>query len=187
VGDGIVPPLPPKRSRRSTIAGGHDGEGGGDDEDEWSSGGDDGAAGVPTEAAAAGPAPPAYDDVEPGPHLPRTSLLLSLDQVRVVRLLRRLYALYRRRFAAAAAATAESCISPAEAAWLYALFARLEPPLHADVAAVVRNYFQLCRAQRRALTAAPLDDALHTETLAGIATLQTVTGVAFSQRLPGED
>lgn len=88
-------------------------------------------------------------------------------------------------------------ISLAEAAWLYALFARLDKPLHGEMAATVRQLFKLLQSQRAALQplVAPLVRPAHQEApattawdsralslLAALNTLAAVTGKFFEQR-----
>jgi survival of motor neuron protein-interacting protein 1 len=70
-----------------------------------------------------------------------------------------------------------------EAAWLYALLARLDKPLHGGMAAAIRQLFKLTVAQRAALCARGAGNAAHA---AALSTLAAVAGRFFEQAMPGE-
>ena len=164
-------------------------------------------------------------DFKPLP--PWLSVLMQYDQLAVLRSLKRLIPYFLRRFAAATEAqgdpssssatssnndsgssSARGVITTAEAAWLYALLARLEKPLLADVASLIRQLFVGLRSQRNALlskavlvpsqqqqsdgaqqqlVSEPQLEGVLADALASLHVLLAIAGRFFEQRLPGED
>ena len=100
---------------------------------------------------------------------PSMSIVMSYDQLGATRVVRRMVAQAVRLFEdgasarkrgraeprspGSAALRSTGFITPSESAWLFAFLARLEKPLLADVSAVIRQLFVLCRRQLEALAA----------------------------------
>ena len=158
--------------------------------------------------------------------LPSLAIVMSYDQIGAARVVRRAVAGALRSFDAAAAARAAwrpppserdaaarapsdwhalGLLRPSECAWLYAFLARLEKPLLADLNAVIRQLFVLCRRQSATIAALcssaggaggsgglgspAADGAWHNPaavTLSSVRVLAVVSGRHFEQQLVGE-
>ena len=77
-------------------------------------------------------------------------------------------------------------LTVADAAWLYAFLARLERPLVADTAALVRQLYSLVRQQRALLEMPGTRATASSDIVASLDVLRAVAGRYFEQRLTGE-
>lgn len=126
----------------------------------------------PTAAAAAGVAGLSLEPLAPAPALPSAAMpeLRALRGLGQSAVLAQLRAAVQRLEQQQGDGSGGSCLTPADAAALYALAARVERPLAADTAALFRALLRCCAAARAALPGGPRDPLLpHLNVLTAIA------------------
>lgn len=114
---------------------------------------------------------------EGAPIPPLLSVIVSLDQLGVIRALTRSIRRARTAFLKASSPTG-ACVKTSEVAWIYALLAALQLPLLNTTAAVLRELYLLMLSQRTALAA---ESSAEHAAVAGVEVLALISGRFFAQ------